>query len=148
MTQVLDALEYAHTFARADGTPMQIIHRDVSPGNILLDSQGNVKLLDFGIARANEGGGEYKTRDGYFKGKLTYAAPEIYEGTAASPQSDVYSAGVVLYQLVSGENPFRGKDTPDIVRRVLQVMPPPLAATRDDIPDDLDEVVSRAIKKK
>src|SRR5262245_24696603 len=92
-TRVLDALHYAHTFTRADGTPMQIVHRDVSPGNILLDTQGNVKLLDFGIARANEGG-EYKTRDGYFKGKLTYAAPEIYEGTAASPQSDVYSAGV------------------------------------------------------
>ena len=147
VTQVLDALEYAHTFARADGTPMQIVHRDVSPGNILLDTQGHVKLLDFGIARANEGG-EYKTRDGYFKGKLTYAAPEIYEGTVATRQSDVYSTGVVLYQLISGENPFRGKDTPDIVRRVLQAMPPPLAASRDDVPDELDEIVRRAIAKK
>lgn len=147
VTQVLDALEYAHTFTRADGTPMQIVHRDVSPGNILLDTQGHVKLLDFGIARANEGG-EYKTRDGYFKGKLTYAAPEIYEGTAATPRSDVYSAGVVLYQLISGENPFRGKDTPDIVRRVLQAMPPPLAATREDVPDEIDDVIRKAISKK
>lgn len=148
VTQVLDALDYAHTFTRADGTAMQIIHRDVSPGNVLLDMQGHVKLLDFGIARANEGGGEYKTRDGYFKGKLTYAAPEIYEGTSASPQSDVYSTGVVLYQLISGENPFRGKDTPDIVRRVLQMTPPPLAASRDDVPDELDDVLRRAIAKK
>jgi eukaryotic-like serine/threonine-protein kinase len=123
------------------------VHRDVSPGNILLDTQGHVKLLDFGIARANEGG-EYKTRDGYFKGKLTYAAPEIYEGTYASPRSDVYSTGVVLYQLIAGENPFRGKDTPDIVRKVLQVMPPPLAAAREDVPDELDEVLARAIAKK
>jgi serine/threonine-protein kinase len=147
MTQVLEALDYAHTFTKADGTSMEIIHRDVSPGNILLDTQGHVKLLDFGIARANEGG-EYKTRDGYFKGKLTYAAPEIYEGTAATPRSDVYSTAVVLYQLISGENPFRGKDTPDIVRKVLQVMPPPLAAAREDVPDDLDEVLARAMAKK
>lgn len=148
VTQVLEALDYAHTFTKPDGASMEIVHRDVSPGNILLDTQGHVKLLDFGIARANEGGGEYKTREGYFKGKLTYAAPEIYEGTTASPQSDVYSTGVVLYQLISGENPFRGKDTPDIVRKVLQVMPPPLAALRDDVPDELDEVLARAIAKK
>jgi serine/threonine-protein kinase len=147
MTQVLDALDYAHTFAKADGTSMEIVHRDVSPGNILLDTQGHVKLLDFGIARANLGG-EYKTRDGYFKGKLTYAAPEIYEGTLASPRSDVYSTAVVLYQLIAGENPFRGKDTPDIVRKVLQVMPPPLAAAREDVPDELDEILARAMAKK
>jgi serine/threonine-protein kinase len=147
MTQVLEALDYAHTFTKSDGTSMEIVHRDVSPGNILLDTQGHVKLLDFGIARANEGG-EYKTRDGYFKGKLTYAAPEIYEGTSASPRSDVYSTAVVLYQLISGENPFRGKDTPDIVRKVLQMMPPPLAAAREDVPDELDEILARAMAKK
>jgi eukaryotic-like serine/threonine-protein kinase len=147
MTQVLEALDYAHTFTKSDGTSMEIVHRDVSPGNILLDTQGHVKLLDFGIARANEGG-EYKTRDGYFKGKLTYAAPEIYEGTLASPRSDVYSTAVVLYQLIAGDNPFRGKDTPDIVRKVLQVMPPPLAAAREDVPDELDEILARAMAKK
>ncbi len=147
VTRVLDALQYAHTFVRSDGTPMQIVHRDVSPGNILIDTQGHVKLLDFGIARADESD-EYQTRDGMFKGKLSYSAPEIYEGVTATPRSDVYSAGIVLYQLLSGENPFRGKDMAEIVRRVLTQKPPPIAARREDIPPELDAVIERAIVKK
>ncbi|HVU03216.1 MAG TPA: protein kinase [Polyangiaceae bacterium] len=146
VTHVLDALHYAHTFTRNDGTPMQIVHRDVSPGNILVDTQGHVKLLDFGIARANEGG-EYKTRDGMFKGKLAYSAPEVYDGKSASPRSDVYSTAVVLYQLLSGENPFRGKDVAEIVRRVISEKPAPIAAKREDISAELDEVLERALAK-
>jgi serine/threonine-protein kinase len=146
MVRVLDALHYAHSLIRADGVPMQIVHRDVSPGNILIDTQGHVKLLDFGIARANEGG-EYRTRDGLFKGKLTYAAPEVYEGIVASPRSDVYSAGVVLYQLLAGENPFRGRDMPEIIRRVLTQMPPSLTVARPEVSPALDAAVQRAIAK-
>jgi serine/threonine-protein kinase len=146
MNRVLDALHYAHTFIRADGTPMQIVHRDVSPGNVLIDTQGHVKLLDFGIARANEGG-EYKTRDGLFKGKLAYSAPEIYEGLAASPRSDVYSAGVVLYQLLAGENPFRGKDMAEIVRRVLAEKVPPISSRREDVSDEVAEALEQALAK-
>jgi serine/threonine protein kinase len=146
VTHVLDALHYAHTFARPDGTAMQIVHRDVSPGNILIDTQARVKLLDFGIARANEGG-EYKTRDGMFKGKLAYSAPEVYDGKSASPKSDEYSAAVVLYQLLSGENPFRGKDVAEIVRRVLSDRLPPIAPLRADVSPALDEVLQKALSK-
>ena len=145
ITRVLDALQYAHTFVRADGTPMQIVHRDVSPGNILIDLQGHVKLLDFGIARADESD-EYKTRDGMFKGKLSYSAPEVYDGVT-SPKSDVYSAGVVLYQLLSGDNPFRGKDMAEIVRRVLHDELPPIRDIRRDVSPELDAAVGRAIVK-
>ncbi|HEX3596762.1 MAG TPA: serine/threonine-protein kinase, partial [Polyangiaceae bacterium] len=145
VTRVLDALQYAHTFVRADGTPMQIVHRDVSPGNILIDTQGHVKLLDFGIARADESD-EYKTRDGMFKGKLSDSAPEVYDGIT-SPRSDVYSAGVVLYQLLSGENPFRGKDMAEIVRRVLSYKLPPIRDIRPDVSPELDAAVERAIVK-
>jgi serine/threonine-protein kinase len=145
VTRVLDALQYAHTLVRADGTPMQIVHRDVSPGNILIDMQGHVKLLDFGIARADESD-EYKTRDGMFKGKLSYSAPEVYDGST-SPKSDVYSAGVVLYQLLSGENPFRGKDMAEIVRRVLSLDLPPIRQIRPDVSEALDAAVKRALEK-
>jgi len=146
MTRVLDALQYAHAFIRADGTPMQIVHRDVSPGNILIDTQGHVKLLDFGIARADQTD-EYKTRDGMFKGKLTYAAPEVYDGSSATPRSDVYSAGVVLYQLLSGENPFRGKNMAEIVRRVLTEKLPPIAPSREDVSKGLDDAIAVALAK-
>ncbi|HEX7671043.1 MAG TPA: protein kinase, partial [Polyangiaceae bacterium] len=101
---------------------------------------------DFGIARANEGG-EYKTRDGMFKGKLAYSAPEVYDGKSASPKSDVYSAAVVLYQLLSGENPFRGKDVAEIVRRVLTDVPGTIAPLRADVSGSLDEVLRKALSK-
>jgi serine/threonine-protein kinase len=146
VTHVLDALQYAHTFTRSDGVAMQIVHRDVSPGNILIDMQGHVKLLDFGIARASVGG-EYKTQDGMFKGKLAYSAPEVYDGKSASPRSDVYSTAVVLYQLLSGENPFRGKDVAEIVRRVFTAVLPPIAALRDDVPAELDGVLQKALSR-
>jgi serine/threonine-protein kinase len=144
--RVLDALHYAHTFVKSDGTKMSIVHRDVSPGNILMDIQGHVKLLDFGIARANEGG-EYKTRDGMFKGKLSYSAPEVYDGRQATPASDVYSTAVVLYQLLAGENPFKGKDVAEIVRRVLVEVPKPLASRRKDVSPELDAVLAAALAK-
>ncbi len=146
LTRVLDALHYAHTFVRSDGTPMQIVHRDVSPGNILLDTQAHVKLLDFGIARADQTD-EYKTRDGMFKGKLTYAPPEVFDGSSSSPKSDVYSAGVVLYQLLAGENPFRGKNMPEIVRRVLTEKLPSVRERRDDVTPELDAALERALAK-
>jgi serine/threonine-protein kinase len=146
MVRVLDALHYAHTFVRPDGVPMQIVHRDVSPGNILVDTQGHVKLLDFGIARADQTE-EYKTRDGMFKGKLTYAAPEVYDGSTSSPKSDVYSAAVVLYQLLAGENPFKGKNMSEIVRRVLTEKLPPISVKREDITPELDAALTMALSK-
>src|ERR1051325_5231824 len=145
ISRVLDALQYAHTLTRPDGTTMQIVHRDVSPGNILIDTQGHVKLLDFGIARADESD-EYRTREGMFKGKLSYSAPEVYDGVT-SPKSDVYSAGVVLYQLLSGDNPFRGKDMAEIVRRVLSYKLPPIGKTRPDVSPALDQAIDRALVK-
>ncbi len=145
--RVLSALHYAHTRTGSDGTMSPVIHRDVSPGNVLIDLEANVKLLDFGIARAVEDADDFKTQEGIVKGKLPYIAPEMYQSAGASVASDVYAAGVMLYQLLSGKNPFSGKDMSSIVTRVLQHVPPPISSLRDDVPAELDAVVARAIAK-
>lgn len=147
MLRVLSALHYAHTFTRSDGSKAEIVHRDVSPGNILLDLEGNVRLLDFGIALMAEDKANYQTQDGTFKGKLPYVAPEIYASEKATPKSDVYAAGVVLYQLLSGENPFAAKDMSATVRRVLTLEPPPIRVSRTDVPPELDRVIATAMAK-
>ncbi len=147
MIRVLDALHYAHTLKRPDGTLLKIIHRDISPGNILLDVEGHVRLLDFGIARIANEANEYKTEEATFKGKLAYAPPELLRGQEPSPRSDLYSCAVVLYQLLAGENPFRGKTTPDTLSRVMNHVPRPLSEQLEDIPPMLDVVISKALRK-
>lgn len=148
LLKVLAALQYAHTNTGPDGNVREIVHRDISPGNVLIDLEGNVRLLDFGIAVDKDEADEFKTQDGVVKGKLPYIAPEMYRSAAASVSSDVYAAGVVLYQLLSGANPFSDRDMSSIVRRVLEVVPPPLSSLRDDLPPMLDEIVARSIAKK
>ncbi len=146
VSRVLSALHYAHNRIGPDGKKNAIIHRDVSPGNVLIDLQGNVRLLDFGIARATDDE-EAKTQNGIVKGKLPYIAPEIYRSASASPESDVYSTGVMLYQLLSGHNPFSAKDMSAIIGRVLEHVPPPISTLRDDLPPGIDSVVARALVK-
>jgi serine/threonine protein kinase len=146
--QVLRALDYAHNNKRPDGTSAAVIHRDVSPSNILLDVDGNVRLVDFGVARmTGEGSSEYETQAGIVKGKLPYLAPELFSAGDPSVQTDVYSTGVVLYQLLTGANPFSATNSGKIIRRVMTHEPPPINALRDDVPADIDRILSKAIAK-
>ncbi len=144
---VLDALHHAHRQNRPDGSNMGIVHRDVSPANILIDINGQVKLHDFGIARMQEEGSEYKTQDGTFKGTLPFAAPETVQGVPASPRSDVYSTGVVLYQMLAGKNPFKGQQASETLHRVLTHSPVPLSVLREDVSPEVDAAISKAMSK-
>jgi eukaryotic-like serine/threonine-protein kinase len=145
MLPVLDALEFAHRMARADGTPLGIVHRDISPANILLDHLGNVKLHDFGIARMADD--EFKTQDGTFRGTLAFTAPETLQGLSASPKSDLYACGVVLYQLIAGANPFRGQQPSETLHRVVMRVPPGLRSLRGEVGLALEAAVSKALEK-
>lgn len=145
--KVLRALHHAHTHKGPTGEVLEIIHRDVSPGNILLDVGGNVRLVDFGIARSKGDTGEYKTQEGVLKGKLPYIAPELYQSEDASASSDAYACAVVLYQLLAGRNPFVGKGMSDTVNKVLKLQPEAISLKRTEVPLQLDAVMRKQLAK-
>lgn len=148
MLDVLAALEHAHQAQASDGTPLGIVHRDISPANVLIDVEGTVKLADFGIASME---GEHTVVDAdqpAVKGKFPYLPPEILLGDRATPLSDVYAAGVVLDELLRGRNAFRTGQATETLGRVLEHVPPLLDTVRADVSAELARVVARAIQKK
>jgi eukaryotic-like serine/threonine-protein kinase len=145
---VLEALYHAHSMAHPDGTSMHIVHRDVSPSNILLDEDGRARLLDFGVARMRGGTAEYMTQVKGFVGKLFYSAPEVFaEGGDATPKSDAYACAVMLHELLTGQNPFRTDSQAQTLQRVLTHMPEPLEASHPELPHGLDAVLAKALAK-
>jgi serine/threonine protein kinase len=144
---VLEALGHAHDYRRPDGTPAEVLHRDVSPGNILLDLEGRVRLLDFGIARMAEDADLYKTRDGIINGKIAFLAPELFSSAPPSRSSDVYSCAVVLYQMLAGHNPFTSDNERHMLARVMSEMPAAASKLRPDLPPALDAILARALAK-
>ena len=147
MIEVLDALHYAHSMAHPDGTPMGIVHRDISPSNILLDEDGRARLLDFGVARMRGANQEYHTQVKSFVGKLMYSAPELFAEADASAQSDCYSCGVVLHEILLGRNTFRAESQAATLNRVLNHLPERLEPLRKDVPSGLDAVLQKALAK-
>jgi eukaryotic-like serine/threonine-protein kinase len=145
--QVLEALHHAHTLRHTDGSPATVIHRDVTPSNILLHVDGHVKLADFGIARMKNLSTQYRTQSPSLKGKLAYLAPELFQSAPPSPQTDVYACGVVLHEVLTGVNEFRVGEMPQAVHRILHHQPTPVSELRDDIPAGLDAVLARAMAK-
>ncbi len=147
--RVLEALHYAHTFRSSDGAAACVLHRDVSPGNVLIDLEGRVRLLDFGIARMAHGDpGQFKTETGVLKGKVGFLAPEVFALAPATTSSDLYACGVVLYQMLSGVHPFASDDQRQLMFRVLSETPPPLAELCPGIPAALDAAVQQALAKR
>jgi serine/threonine protein kinase len=148
VVDVLDALHHAHAMAHPDGTSMHIVHRDVSPSNILLDEDGRARLLDFGVARMRGGSAEYLTQVKGFVGKLIYSAPEVFaEGGEATPCSDAYSCAVVLHELLLGRNTFRADSQGKTLHRVLHHEPENLESLRADLPMGLDAILKKALSK-
>jgi serine/threonine protein kinase len=144
--RVLDALDYAHGLTRSDGSPLGIVHRDISPGNVLLDVEGHVKLADFGVARMSSDHTE--SSDGHMiKGKISYMAPELFAQTPPTPSSDVYACAVMLHELLVGRNEFKAETVPTTAIRVMQHVPSNASSLRGDISRELDRVLQRALAK-
>lgn len=144
---VLDSLHTAHTYKGPNGKEMPIIHRDISPTNILITTEGRTKLVDFGIARMEEATDGYKTQTAGFKGKLSYSAPERFANRKADICTDIYAIGVTLHEALVGRNEFFTKDPAGTIGRVLSHNVSSVEMKRDDAPRNLDNVIKKALAK-
>jgi serine/threonine protein kinase len=142
----LRGLGAAHERQRPDGTVAPVIHRDVSPHNILLGVNGVVKLTDFGLARARDRVFSL-TAPGTVKGKLSYLSPEVTLGKPASPQSDLFAMGSVLWEALSGSRLFDARTDLEVFKQIRNCEIRPLAPLRPDLPAELIAAVDRALSK-
>lgn len=143
--EVLRALDAAHNTERESGELSPVLHRDVSPPNILLDVNGIVKLADFGMARAMDRG--RITRPNVVKGKLSYLAPEMLRGADASVQTDLFSLGVCLWEALAGQRLFDAPTDIEVLRMLEDPRIPLLSFKRPELPMGLTTAVHRALER-
>lgn len=143
--EILRALHCAHGRIDSRGQLSPILHRDVTPGNVLLDRSGVVKLGDFGLARATDR--ERLTRPNVVKGKAAYLAPEIVRGEPPSPQSDLFAVGIILYEALTGTRLFKGQNEVESALLVREARVPLLAVRRPTVPLRLAQAVHRALER-
>jgi serine/threonine-protein kinase len=139
------ALDFAHNLTDANGVAMSLVHRDVSPSNIIVTYHGATKLVDFGIAKARNS--SVQTQAGSFKGKLPYSSPEALRGDGVDHRADIFGMGIVLWELLTNKRLFRRDNYAAIVHAVKHDPIPPPSTIRSEIGADLDQVVMRALER-
>jgi len=135
---VAEALAYAHERG--------VIHRDIKPGNIMVLADGRVKIMDFGIARLTQS--SVKTQTGVLLGSPQYMAPEQIIGQPLDHRADIFSLGLVLYEMITGSKPFQGEDIPELTFKVANLPAAPPSHLAPDLPQVIDFIVARALKKR
>jgi serine/threonine protein kinase len=146
VSEALSGLHYAHTRCDSSGRPMEIVHRDVSPQNIMVSRTGEVKVVDFGIAKAEKRMQE-ETQQGIIKGKFYYMAPEQAYGHHVDARTDVFAAGMCLYEFMAGANPYEGMSDHELLHAVRQAQIQPLSRVRGDVDQQLERIVMTAIRR-
>jgi len=145
VSEVCHGLDYAHRKRDVTGAPLHIVHRDISPQNVLVSFAGEVKIVDFGIAKAALRKGE--TEAGVIKGKYYYMSPEQAWADPVDRRSDIFSAGLVLHEMLTGEMVYQEDNLPKLLDLVRKADVPPPSAVRKGIPKQLDDIVVKALAK-
>ncbi|HWE24224.1 MAG TPA: serine/threonine-protein kinase, partial [Myxococcales bacterium] len=143
VARACEALDHAHRKCDASGKALGIVHRDVSPQNVLVSFAGDVKLIDFGIAKAESR--LQRTHSGTLKGKFSYMSPEQVHGESIDRRSDVFSAGVLLWELLCGRKLFTGENDLALLDQVRRAEVPPPRSLNPEIPEALESVVLKAL---
>lgn len=138
-------LHAAHELTTPDGRPLNVVHRDVSPQNLLMTYDGHVKVVDFGIAYAAEKISH--TSDGTIKGKIAYMSPEQASSAPLDRRSDVFSLGIILYEAVTMKRLFKARNDAATLYRVLECVVPPPTSIQPDLPSDLEAIIMKALAK-
>ncbi|HEX4455110.1 MAG TPA: serine/threonine-protein kinase [Kofleriaceae bacterium] len=144
LSEVLTGLEYAHTFEDYDGTVLGIVHRDISPQNVFVTFDGQIKLLDFGIAKTIDS--VVETRAGVLKGKLSYMAPEQARGERVDARADIFGAGVMMWEILTGRSLHQGESEQKILSDLIaRVDLPRASAIKPDVSPILDDICAKAL---
>jgi serine/threonine protein kinase len=139
--ELADALAYAHAITDEHGRPFGLVHRDVSPGNVMITRQGAIKLVDFGVHTIRDRRVEERTAVGVLRGTLSFMSPEQADGQPVDRRSDVFSLGSVLYEALTGERLFRAASDLETLRRVREAVVPPPSKFRPELDPRLDRIL-------
>ncbi|HEU5056236.1 MAG TPA: serine/threonine-protein kinase [Kofleriaceae bacterium] len=145
LSELLDALDYAHNRRDEAGQPMGLIHRDISPSNLIINESGHLKVIDFGVAKATQG--HMQTQTGGLKGKLSYMPPEMLACRPLDARSDLFSASVIAHELLTTAPLFTGESEFQTMDRVQRMVPPPPSAKNRECPPELDAIVLKGLAK-
>lgn len=143
--EVCHGLSYVHNKKGPDDVPLGVVHRDISPQNIMLSYAGNIKIIDFGVAKAEYREG--KTESGVLKGKFAYMSPEQARGSKIDSRSDIFSIGVLLWEMATGERLFKRKTHQETIQAIQKTKFESASELRPDLPRELDKIIRKALQK-
>jgi eukaryotic-like serine/threonine-protein kinase len=145
MAELCDALDYASSATGEDGELLEIVHRDLTPTNLIITHEGHLKIIDFGVAKALSG--KFMTSSGLIKGKLGYMAVETVTGKGVDRRADIFSLGVIAWELLTGRRLFRGVNEFETITLLQNGVQAPPSAFNKQVPAELDEIVMHALAK-